>query len=327
MKTRYRRQRCPYRKTIKNKYTIKKGGKVSAPKVINTHVEKTPQMACSPMIHRKSIKNSCYTPEILNTIKTEYNKSNPDNKIKETNPEKIWLELKNRLTHCEKEDCWLNQIKDEKMKKKIDRYIFAPDKPYEWKENPNEWLSNFDILNVLEQYEETYPNFEFIGPTPIDFDLVLKSSQCVYNELCKIDAYKLWKQGKTKIGIVFNLDKHDQGGSHWVSLFVDIDEGLIFYFDSAGARVPKEIHRLAMRIKTQLKSHNKEMRFIESYPAIHQHGNTECGMYSLFFIITMLTGKTEFQDNLTTKDKIALFKKHKLPDKYVEQYRNIYFND
>lgn len=320
---RYTRRRKNYNKKTR-KYT---GGLIKKiPKVIDDKVEKEKPMNCSPMIGKKSIHNSCYTPDILVTIRNAYNDANPNNKIETDKPTQIWKELNTRLTKCKTEDCWLNQLKDENLKKKIDRYIFAPDKPYEWNDNPNEWLSNFDIFNVLEQYEITYPNFDFIGPTPIDFDTILYKSKCVDNDLCRINMKNMLKKGKTKIGIIFNLDKHDKSGSHWVSLFADLDEHIIFYFDSAGSRVPKEIHKLAMRIKTQCKDMGIPMRFIQSYPAEHQDGTTECGMYSLFFIITMLTGKTAFHDKMTTKDKIELFKKHKIPDDYVEQYRNIYFN-
>ena len=31
-----------------------------------------------------------------------------------------------------------------------------------------------------------------------------------------------------KIGIIFNLDKHDESGSHWVSMFINIKEGIFF---------------------------------------------------------------------------------------------------
>jgi len=50
-------------------------------------------------------------------------------------------------------------------------------------------------------------------------------------------------------------------------------------------------------------------------------------MYSLFFLITMLTGKTEFKNNMTMKEKIHLFKSGRIPDKFVEKYRKKYFND
>ena len=34
-----------------------------------------------------------------------------------------------------------------------------------------------------------------------------------------------------------------------------------------------------------------QLEFHENQPFIHQRGNNECGMYSLYFIITMLTSR------------------------------------
>jgi hypothetical protein len=168
--------------------------------------------------------------------------------------------------------------------------------------------------------------------------------------------------------MVFNLDKHDERGSHWVSLFVDLEDWFLFYLDSAGNRIPKEIRTLVKRIQRQgmslsppLKfkptknlirtadSHSswsmtdkeinsspiakqgadlnlQRFKFYENYPLEHQLGNTECGMYSLYFIITMLTGETEGRTFRTAREKIEFFKKKRVPDKYVSKYRKIYFN-
>lgn len=287
-------------------------------------------MNCSPAVEKISVKHSCYTPKILTMIRDAYNKDHPseDEKIHESDPTKIWRALNNRLVQCKKEDCWLNQIKDEQLKKRIDRYIFAPDKPYEWKNNPNEWLSNFDIMNVLEQYEMTHKHFEFIGPTPIDFDKVIQS-RCVYNDLCKFSLLEQLKRGKTMIGVIFNLSPHTSGGSHWVSMFIDAKSRVIFYFDSAGDKIPKEIETLVDRVQNELESANKtKYRFYQNWPKEHQMGNTECGVYSLFFIITMLTGKTRLKKGLLSmKQKIHLFRFRTISDKYVEKYRSVYFND
>ena len=289
------------------------------------HIKTT--MNCSPAVQNKKVQNSCYTPHILMQIRNAYNLAHSDKeKIHETDPTKIWQILNKRLVHCKKEDCWLKQITDDQLRKRIDRYIFAPDQPYEWSNNPNEWLSNYDILNVLEQYEETYKHFEFIGPTPIDFDTVLESRQCVYNELCHFDLKSLVSKGKTKIGVVFNLDKHNQSGSHWVSLFVDTDGKFIFFFDSAGSKCPKAVYALVKRIQEQASNMGHKYRLYQNYPKTHQYSNTECGVYSLFFIITMLTNKTKFNPNMSFEDKLKLFQKHRIPDKYVERYREVYFN-
>jgi len=179
-------------------------------------------------------------------------------------------------------------------------------------------LSNFDIMNVLEQYEQTYKHFEFIGPTPIDFDKVVGGT-CIQNELCRFQLKDYVKRctpmnpthlkhnkedvfpvplaskcGKTHIGIIFNLSPHTSGGSHWVSLFIDVKERVIFYFDSAGDQIPKEIKAFVDRVQQQAREiSSKKYRNYQNWPKEHQMGNTECGVYSLFFIITMLTGKTE----------------------------------
>jgi hypothetical protein len=238
--------------------------------------------------------------------------------------------LNSAFVNCKTEDCWLNTIKDKQLKKRIHRYLFAPDKPYEWKKDPLTWLSNYDILNVLEQYEIAHKEFEFLGPTPIDFDKVV-NGKCIWEELCKFDLKTYLEDGKTKIGIVFNLSPHTSGGSHWVSLFIDADERLIFYFDSAGDKIPNEINVLKNRIVKQSAAHGKKYRFIQNWPKEHQKGNTECGVYSLFFIITMLTGEVMNQETkkthkLTMPQRIHLFKKDTIPDKYMEKRRDFYFN-
>ena len=142
-------------------------------------------MNCSPAVKGKTVaKATCFTPELLVQIKNAYNDDHPDSMIRDTDPRKIWQMLHERLTMCAKEDCWLSQIKDSGLRAKIKEYIFAPTQPKEWEKNPDEWLSNYDIFNVARQYEVTYPEFEFIGPTTIDFDVKAKDlgGQCVEAE-------------------------------------------------------------------------------------------------------------------------------------------------
>ena len=309
----------------------------------------TSKMTCSPhSTHTKpaNVDYTCYTPAILERIRTEYNKSHPSKEhIRTTNPAKIWKELDARLSHCSKEDCWLNQIHDDKLRKMIDRYMFAPDQPYEWKRNPTEWLSNYDILNVLEQYELVYKDFEFIGPTPIDFDTRLDSAsnpynignekakhaesgkKCVWNDLCNFSLKDKIREKKTKLGIIFNLDKHNQSGSHWVSMFIDIKRRFLFFFDSAGGGIPDEVDKLIDRIQAQAKELKFHFKEYTNDTHAHQKGNTECGVYSLFFIVTMLTGKHTPTSKMMSLGKILeLFLHGHVSDKVMEGYRHEYFN-
>jgi len=289
----------------------------------------TKRMNCSPAVKKNAVTNSCYTPKILLMIRDAYNKDHSaEEQIAESDPTKLWQILNDRLVKCQKEDCWLTEIKDADLRKRIDRYIFAPDKPYEWKKNPNTWLSNFDIMNVLEQYEQTHNHFEFIGPTPIDFDKVVSGS-CVQNDLCRFELREQLKKRKTHIGVVFNLSPHTSGGSHWVSLFIDTKDQLIFFFDSAGESIPKEIKAFVDRVQIDaVELFGKKYQFHQNHPKEHQMGNTECGVYSLFFIITMLTGMSQMlRGKMNMKHKLHLFKRRTIPDKYIEKYRNVYFND
>ena len=126
------------------------------------------------------------------------------------------------------------------------------------------------------------------------------------------------KKGKTKIGIVFNLDPHYKSGSHWVSLFINIKKKQIFYFDSSGDPIPDQIMKFVVNISEQGRNLRPKIlfEFDQNHPVEHQYGDTECGVYSLFFIIYML------QDKISGSH----LKKKIYNDKFIEQYRTIFFN-
>ena len=93
----------------------------------------------------KTVKNSCLTNDIILKMKTEYNKRYED-KINASDSKNIWKQPE-KINHCNSEDCWINHIFQEEMRKKLHEYVFSPKKPQSWSKNPNEWLSNFDIEN------------------------------------------------------------------------------------------------------------------------------------------------------------------------------------
>jgi hypothetical protein len=193
--------------------------------------------------------------------------------------------------------------------------------PIKWKKNPHEWLSSDEINEVMHQYEKAYKCFQFIGPSPIDFDKRVpmeNGTDCVWRDLCFFDLAKQIEKGKTKLGMIFNTDTHDKPGEHWISMFVNIRKGQIFFFDSVGRTAPKEIRALADKIIQQGAELPTPIRFTydENYPVEHQYKNTECGIYSIFFIVHLL------EDKLTS----SYFKTHKLKDEYMHKFRQKYFN-
>ena len=318
-KTRYNNKTENTRKTKTRRGKIKivkRGGNNKTIKVQHVN-NKFVKLSCSP--ENKGKEYTCYTDEDLHNLSDMWNARHPDKKIVSKDSKQIWEQLKTyNSTVCNKESCWIRQMtKNTKMEKEL-LDSFAPESPEKWKMNPNEWLSSIDIIKVMNQYEKKYKCFEFLGPSPIDYDTQLLQGECVWEELCNFDLEKQIKKEKTKVGIIFNLDTHDKGGSHWVSMFVNIKKGTIFYFDSAGEKIPAQIKKFAdMVTKQGTKLSNPiQFKFDQNHPVEHQYGNTECGVYSLFFIVHML------EDKITSH----YLKTHMIKDKYMEQFRKIYFN-
>lgn len=277
---------------------------------------------CSPRpigsAEDKSTEMSCYSNDDLLRLKNVWNKRNPSNPVKSTFQKDIWNELKTKFADtCTDEHCWYKKFADVNELKGISDDLFAPVSPSSWKSNPTEWLSSTDITAVMKQYMKIYKCFQFMGPAPIDFDKVISGS-CV-DELCNFNLKQLIANGKFKIGISLNTDPHNKGGEHWISMFVNIKKGFVFFFDSAGNEAPKQVVALANRIIKQGAELTPPIKFIfdQNYPTQHQYTTTECGMYSLYFIVSMLEDKISRQ----------YLKTHVITDKYIQKLRKIYYND
>jgi hypothetical protein len=275
------------------------------------------KLQCSPNPEKNNF--SCFDNDDLFRLRDRWNMRHPDVEIKTNDPKEIWTALKNYLSNvCNKESCWLKQnfVTDKDSKDMIDS--FAPISPKEWEKNPNEWLSSVDILQVMKQYEKAYKCFEFLGPSPIDYNARVLYGECVFEEICNFNLADQIKVGKTKVGLIFNTDTHDNPGKHWISLFINIKKGTIYFFDSAGDKIPANINKFVKNVKKQGLELNKPINFTfdQNYPVEHQYGNTECGIYSLYFVVHML------EDKLTAN----YLKTHKISDEYVNKFRKIYFN-
>jgi hypothetical protein len=328
----------PYKKSNKNKSYGKKkykryiGGNNKLNKqtssILNKSISKSSKkvkkfksLNCAPKSGAGKIDNNnhtCYSGSSLVYLKNYWNKRHPDLLITTNNPREIWKLLKKYMDDvCDRESCWLKQnfIKDN-LNRELTHSTFAPQSPYTWKSNKNQWLTSLDIDKVMKQYEDVYKFFEFIGPSPIDFDSHQKYNECVWEELCKFDLSNYINRGKTKIGIIFNTDPHYKEGSHWISLFINIKDKYIFYFDSNGDKIPNEIKKLIERIKSQANQLGISFKVLDNYGVEHQRGNSECGMYSLYFIIELLN-----------ENKLPeFFLKERIDDQEMEKLRNKYFN-
>jgi len=272
---------------------------------------------CSPLVSKeKVVDGTCIPEKDIKQIKDTWN-AHSSQKISAVSPTDIWKEMYAKSS-CQDDLCVLSKPEVSKIKKIMIDY-YAPKQPDTWKKNPTEWLTNIEILEKMKQYEKAYKCFKFIGPTPINFDTRKLYGECVWDELCNFNLEKLIKKGKTKIGIIFNTDPDYKPGQHWISMFINIKKKTIFFFDSVGDEAPDEIKKLIERIKEQGLALNKKIVFkVDSNAGTeHQYGNTECGIYSIFFIVHML------EDKVTDH----YLKTHILKDEYMQEFRHIYFND
>lgn len=272
---------------------------------------------CAPS--KKYKDGSCFTIEALREIASNYNKKN-ENKIDiNLKKEELVEELEKRLSDkCSEQTCWLRldivKALDDEIKEDTFRPI-GPSKKYEW-------LSTTHINDVISQYQSIHDDFMFLGAVPLDFEaLPLGISNLNFNDLIK--------QNKTKLGLVINHDKHYDNGSHWVGLFIDLKKNNIYYFDSVGTKPLKLIRKFITKVAKFMysKKYHKDlpvnniMKIFKSIDKIpeskldqvinekkylknlldtfdirynniqHQFDNSECGVYSINFIINLVEGK------------------------------------
>ena len=266
---------------------------------------------------------SCMSLQLLVKLSEAYNKKHPNNKIKmypnvetlNSGKYKRYLlkSFSNRLKDvCDNQRCWLNQdfvkYMDESMREEANKYTFRPKGPG----GRFTWLNTLDINKVMSQYQHKYKDFKFLGAVPIDFDdlpiLGIKNYDFV-------NMYK--KNNISKFGIIFNLDEHYKKGSHWVASYADIKKGQVYYFDSYGIEPEERIQKYLRRLNraTVTISRKKEKEIDTRYNKTrHQYGGSECGLYSISFILRMVKGES-FDD--INGDRI--------PDSEVNKCRKVYF--
>ena len=120
----------------------------------------------------------------------------------------------------------------------------------------------------------------------------LKRAICI----CNINVKRLYNQGYRKLGFVFNTDPHDKPGQHWIAMYCNLNKGEVNYWDSYGIKPSNEVKRLARRIIDQAKKIGLNVKFNINKNK-HQYKNSECGVYSINFIVSQLEGNS-FEDTV-----------------------------
>lgn len=269
-------------------------------------------MKCAPT---KSFEDgSCIPLDLLIDLAIAYNKQHSDkipllSTYEILNPKKykrfLVKQFKDRLDKiCEGQQCWIKQsfIKqmDFKRQRELKQNTFRPIGPTCDKTTQFTWLNTVNIDQVNKQYEYKHPDFIFLGAVPIDFDDL--SDYPIKN----LNFNDLLSKGKSKIGVIFNLDRHDQPGSHWVALYADLQGAKVYFFDSYGYKPHERIVKFIKRICTFIREELVLTPIAEYNKVRHQYKGSECGVYSICFIIRLLKGDSfeTLSNNVVSDDKI-----------------------
>lgn len=260
-------------------------------------------MNCAP--HRKG-DTTCYTKEQLVKMAKILNKKE-GSKIKFTgSKEELWNAIRMHLfEECNYEWEWMDNKSIRELNDREIKYeTFKPPMPTAWLKNKFTWLNTTDILNVMRQYEKLYREFKFFGPVPVD------CPKDIYCELTNIDLGKISRKGVNMVGVIFNLDKHNESGSHWVGLFANMKDNFITYYDSTGNPPPDYIKYFIGMLKRQMRSGV----VIDWNKKKHQFGGSECGVYSMNFIIESIKG-----------NKLSEIERKRISDYSVNILRNYFY--
>lgn len=289
-------------------------------KIDDKDIDNEKNKSCAPKMKYEA--GSCAKLSVLNEMAKAYNKSSIkkdhirlSSNLEIINPQKykkyLIYELNNRIgDKCSTQKCWAKQefinLMEENARIEFTKYTHKPDSP----QGKYDWLGSHDINNVMNQYFKESDGMKFFGAVPMDFAEIGL-------EIGNVDYNSYYNKGIRRMGVIFNLDDHNQPGSHWVALYTDLDKGYIFYSDSGGIKPEPRVRSLMRQQARFLESIGKKVNDIriDYNKTKHQKGDSECGVYSINFLIRM--ANNESFDDYCSKT---------LSDKMINEYRDIYFD-
>lgn len=285
-------------------------------------------MAANEDIKYNSPKNAnnpyIFSKKSLLFLIDTWNKYKPDKiKYKKTDAiAKLSLLLNEKIKPvCDDKQywCWTgaiarfaNDTKAKEIIKMIEKEELRPEMPVEWYANGKEWLSNYDIEDVMMQYDKGRQyKYAFLGVYPIDFSEEDKFGRCLYSQICSLDVKRYINKKIKYLGLITNLDKHNQNGSHWTSTFIIIDPRNkcygAHYYDSNAIGIPAYVKKFILNLKKRLLVIYPNRNFKITFNTTrHQRKNTECGMFSMTHQIRWL-------------NSLLKYKKLNLPDPYRDE--------
>lgn len=232
---------------------------------------------------------------------------------------------------CKSESCVLGKLSDvivsrgaeaEKLLKRALARNFKPHGPRE----TSELTSNFDLDGTLERWAVEFPDF---FPYPFAMmDFASEGAPLARWPLAGVLAgERTGGRPMRAAACILNTDVSTGAGKHWVCVFVDARDGrggsaaapvTIEYFNSAGNPPPRAVTRWMEAAREKLLGAGEirgrgpvahvETKVVTS--VAHQRGDTECGLYALFYIRSRLEGRPP-----------AAFEAERIPDSEMKKFR------
>jgi hypothetical protein len=265
--------------------------------------------------HVQKIGEFCSPADVVDKLK-DYVVNFSDSKlIQSTTNNKTILETLKSKYNCDSESCVLNQydIKRYMNPELVESVLKDNFKPVGPKLS-KEWLSNFDIDDVLKQIQKKYIDKHFLH---IPFQM--RDFEKTNSDLARLDWQAEYNKGYRTFGTVMNTDYSSGKGIHWFAIFGEfLDSSNIFtieYFNSSGELPLPEVTSWMKRTKHAL-TMNKEVKDIVATRLINQEDSSSCGVYSLFYIISRLDGIP-----------LEWFKKNRIKDETMYEFRKYLFRE
>lgn len=224
-------------------------------------------------------------------------------------------DVKNKLKkklNCETEACIISHPEVRNKIGSVDSIIREYFKPEGPRDN-NEWFSNSDIDSVLSQVQKKHKDKHFLH---IPFQMI--DFEETGTDLARLDWPKKYNEGFRTFGTVFNTDYSYGRGKHWFAIygsFEDNCDATIEYFNSSGEMPMKQITNWMHRVQSEWQPHYpKPINTIIATRIVNQQDNWNCGSYSLYYIMSRLSG-TPYE----------YFKNTKIGDDNMQEFRKFLF--
>lgn len=235
--------------------------------------------------------------------------------VKVNKPEEVVSRMK-ELLDCNSESCVLRRpdfVKFAKLNGAVLEEILDKNFKPEGPATNFGLLSNFNIDDILDQFEKRFADRKFLH---IPFQM--RDFEKVGTQLARVDLAQKFREGYKTFGVVLNTDISSGRGIHWYCIFGKYygDRVVLEYFNSSGrqplaetqAWLNKTMHHIEKEMKIPVTIwYSTNIEF--------QYDDHSCGVYSVAYIWLRLEGvkpswfKSEnFNDDLMHKLRRNIFR-------------------